>query len=270
MIELGTGFTHTSMSPSRDYIIKMPPSEKVGGTWLSGGHNVVLIGGAVTIPTGTTPGVPNDAQRSAIYIQGATGMVHVEGLEIDGGGGGEFDGVDIAAPQATVQLENLRIVGVRGRYSAFHADIVQAWGGAADLRIDHLTGSSNYQGLALQQDLGPIGSAELSDIDLTATTEAPIDRGGHMLWLTKGVSSCVSYPVTLSSVFVQPRPGTALGRSVWPANNSGLGCDESGETLASWPALPVSGGVREGSPPSGSFVPLGMVGLRYRSPGYSG
>jgi hypothetical protein len=269
-IELGQGFTHTSLSPSRDYIIKMPPTKKVGATWLDGGHNIVLIGGAETIPTGTTPGVRNDAQRTAIYIKGATGTVHIEGLEIDGSGGGEFDGVDIAAPQATVQLENLRIVGVRGRYDAFHADVVQPWGGVGDLRIDRLTGTSNYQGLTLQQDLGAIGSAELTNVDLTATTEAPVDGGGHMLWLTKGVSSCTGYPITLSGVFVQPRPGLTLGTSVWPASNSQLSCDESGNTLASWSALPVTGTVQQGIPPSGSFVPYGTAGLEYRTPGYSG
>jgi hypothetical protein len=268
-IELGTGYTHTSMATSRDYIIKLPPTRKVGATWLDGGHNVVVMGGSVTIPMGTPPGVENDAQRTGIYIKGATGTVDIEGVSIEGSGA-EFDGVDIAAPLATVQLENLRIIGVKGRFSAFHGDMVQPWGGVKDLRIDHLTGTSNYQGLTLQQDLGPIGSAEISNVDLTATTEPPLDLGGHMIWLTTDSNTCTDFPVTLSNVFVKPRPELTLATSVWPASNSNLSCKESGATFATWPSLSVTGGVQEGLPPGGSFVPPGAAGLGYVSPGYSG
>jgi hypothetical protein len=267
-IELGTGYTHTSLSSSRDYIVKLPPTKKVGGTWLDGGHNVVVIGGSVTVPTGTDPGVAYDAQRNGIYIKDATGTVHIEGVLIDGSGGAEFDGIDINAPLATVQLENLRIVGVRGGFSSFHADVVQPWGGVKDLRIDHLTGSSNYQGLMLQPDLGPIGSAEISNVDLTATAEPPVDRGGHMLWLTRGSTSCAGYPVALSNVFVKPRPGSSLIQSVWPTT-SGLSCNATGSSSVDWPKLEVGGVVQVGPPPAGEFAPPQSAGLSYLSPGYA-
>jgi hypothetical protein len=57
---------------------------------------------------------------------------------------------------------------------------------------------------------------------------------------------------------------------VWPQSNAALACPETGAALASWPALPVSGGVEAGAPPGGSFVPAGVAGLGYRSPGYAG
>jgi hypothetical protein len=269
-VRLGTGYTHTSLSTSRDYIVELPPTKKIGATWIDGGHNVVIVGGSITIPTGTTPGVAYDAQRNGIYIKGATGTVHIEGVLIDGSGGAEFDGVDINAPEATVQLENMRIEGVRGTFSGFHGDAVQPWGGVADLRIDRMSATSNYQGLTLQQDLGPIGSAELSEVDLTGTTEAPLDKGGHLLWLTKGSNTCTAFPVQLSDVFVSPRPGLSLGTSVWPATNSRLACDDTGVGFAAWPTLPVLGGVLEGPPPGGAYVPPGTVGLDYESPGYLG
>jgi hypothetical protein len=253
-IQLGTGYTHTTLSPTQDYVLKLPPTKKVGGTWIEGGHNIVVKGGAVTIPY-AAPGAATSAQRTAIYFKGATGTVHVEGVLIDGSGGGQFDGVDIDAPQAVAQLENLRIVGVNGGVSSFHADVVQPWGGVKDLRIDRLSGASNYQGFMLTKDLGPIGSAELSHVDLTATTQAPVDHGGHMLLLTSNTSACTTYPVSVSSVYVQPRPDRTLANSVWPA-----------AITTDCPGL--TGTVQNGMPPSGSWVPPGTAGLGYVPPGY--
>jgi hypothetical protein len=270
VIKLGNGYTHTSLSTKRDYIIELPKDRKVGGTWLDGGHNVVVVGGSITIPAQTEPGSANDAQRTGIYIKGATGTVHIEGVEIDGEPGAEFDGIDINAPDATVQLENLRVMGVKGGFSGVHADVVQPWGGVKDLRIDNLTATSNYQGLMLPIALGPIGSAELSRIDMVATTEAPIDKGGHMLWLTTGSNTCTAYPVSLSDVYITPRPGEHIGTAVWPASNSALSCKEDGVGIARWPDLPVEGAVNEGTPPVGDFVPASTAGRGYRSAGYVG
>jgi len=265
-VDVGNGFTRTTLSTTQDYIVKLPPTLKQGATAIVGGHNVVIVGGEVTIPLGA---VDDNLHRAAIYLKGATGTVHVEGLKIDDPGGELFDGVTIAAPDATVQLENMRIVGLRGGQSSFHADVVQPWGGVRDLRIDHLTGSSDYQGLTLQEDLGPIGSAELSNVDLTALNPATLDGGGHMVWLTTGSTTCTTYPVSLSNVYVRPRTGRTLANSVWPQLNAPIGCHEAGTTIATWPALPFTGGVQAGAPASGNYVPMGAAGLGYASPGYA-
>jgi hypothetical protein len=266
-ITLGTGYTHTTLPTNRDYIVKLPPTKKVGGTWIDGGHNVVIVGGYITVPPGGSSASTNET--TALSIKGATGTVHVEGVLIDGSGGGEFDGVTINAPLATVQLENLRIVGVQGSYDKVHADVVQPWGGVKDLRIDRLTGRSNYQGLTLKPDLGAIGSAELEEVDVTATTEGTVDRGGHMLWLTRGLDTCETFPATLSNVFVTPRPGMQLSGAVWPQKNFSGTCPASGsKTALGWTALPVLGNVQLGPPASGSYVPAGAAGLNYQSPGY--
>jgi hypothetical protein len=266
-ITLGTGYTHTTLLTNRDYIVKLPATKKVGGTWIDGGHNVVIVGGYITVPQGSSSASANET--TALSIKGATGTVHVEGVLIDGSGGGEFDGVTINAPEATVQLENLRIIGVRGGYEHVHADVLQPWGGVKDLRIDRLTGRSNYQGLTLKPDLGAIGSAEFEEIDVTATTEGTVDRGGHMLWLTRGVDSCVTYPMTLSNVFVTPRPGKQLSGAVWPQKDFKLACPGSGtKSSIGWPALPVLGSAQLGPPPTGNYVPAGVAGVSYLSPGY--
>jgi hypothetical protein len=266
-IQLGPGYTHTILSPTQDYIVELPAGEKTGGTWLDGGHNVVVVGGAITLTAG---GTENDAEHIGIYIKGATGTVHVEGVEITGSEGAEFDGIDVNAPAATVQLENLRIMGVRGGFDGVHADVVQTWGGVKDLRIDRLTATSNYQGLQVPEELGPIGSAEISQVDLTATVDPPVDKGGHMIWLTTGSNTCSAYPVSLSDVYVTPRPNEQVGTAVWPASNSSLSCNEGGTGPAEWPELPVEGQVQEGGPAQGSFVPPAAAGLGYRTLGYLG
>jgi hypothetical protein len=265
-VTLGDGFTRTSLSTTRDYIVKLPPTLKQGGTTIIGGHNVVVMGGAVTNPTGA---LDDNMHRAGIYIKDATGTVHVEGVLIDDTAGEQADGITIAAPAATVQLENLRVVGLHGGFHTFHADVVQPWGGVRDLRIDHLTGVSDYQGLTLQEDLGPIGSAEISDVDLTATTPATLDGGGHMLWLTTGSTTCTAFPIAFSNVFVTPRPDRTLANSVWPQLNTPGACHEIGSTLATWPTLPYTGGAQVGAPADGSFVPAGVAGTGYASPGYA-
>jgi hypothetical protein len=269
-ITLGTGYTHTTLANNRDYVIKLPTTKKVGGTWIDGGHNVVIVGGAVTVPApaGTTE---TGAERRAFYIKGTTGTVHIEGVEIDNPSGTQFDGVAIAAPNATVQLENLRITNLRGGLAAYHSDIVQPWGGVKALRMDHLTGSSDYQGLTLAEDLGPIGSSVISNVNLVALSTPTTDKGGHMLWLTKGTQTCQSQPVHLSNVYLQPRNDRSLSTSVWPPSSSSLGCPASGDALVSWPKLQVvAGGVGAGTPVAGDYVPAGSVGLRYKTPGYLG
>jgi hypothetical protein len=263
-IQLGQGVTHTVLDPSKDYIIKLPSYQKVGGTEIEGGHNVVIKGGSIAIP----PTAANDPERRGIYIKNNEGTVHIEGVQIEDQPGAIGDGIDISAPDSTVQVENVRIVNINGGLSTFHADVIQPWGGVKDLRVDGLTGTSNYQGLFLAQDLGPIGSVELQRINLSPTP-GPYDGGGHMLWITSGVSSCASYPLSLSNVYIQPRVGRSLGTSVWPQLGSSLAC--TGSTAGgemSWSALGVNGGVSEGTPLSGDFVPDRVAGLSYASPGY--
>jgi hypothetical protein len=255
-ITLGTGYTHTSLSTSRDYYIKLPSTKKVGGTWLDGGHNIKIVGGAVTLPSTVNSSTPT-AQRTGIYIKGATGTVHIEGVLMDDTGGAlGWDGIDIAAPKATVQLENLRIVGVNGGLNSWHADVVQPWGGVKDLRIDRMSGASNYQGLMLDEDLGPIGSAEISNADMTATTDPTPDHGGHMLMVSKDTTACTTYPISLSSLYITPRPDRTLDNSVWPA-----------AIMTDCPGL--TGIPQLGPPPDGPFVPPGLAGLGYATPGYA-
>ena len=271
-ITVGDGNTSNNLDPTKDYIIKLPAKKKVGYTNLIGGHNVVVIGGYITLPV--TSDLSNNAPSRAIYIKNATGTVHVEGILVDASGGGMSDAIDISAPAATVQIENVRVDGIYGYNDEFHADVVQPFGGVKDLRIDKLTGYTGYQGLSIGKDLAPIGSAEIYRANLVSTGAAiwgAHNDGGFLLWLTAGSSCSGVYPVTLSDVYLKPRSN--LSNAVWPPVGTVTKCaaqTTTNDVEASFPKLAVSGYVLKGLPPQGDFVPAGVAGLNYHSPGYLG
>jgi hypothetical protein len=265
-IPLDEHYSYIRLAPTEDAVIKLPDAKKRGGVTIEGGNDIVLIGGEIAVPAG---GEIESRYKTGLYIKGATGTVHVEGVRFGAARDAEWDAITINAPQATVQLENIRADRLRGRFDGFHADVVQPWGGVATLRINRLTASSNYQGLMIPIDRAPIGRAVLSSIDLRGLAE-DADAGGHLLWLTSGAQSCTAYPVQLRNVYVEPRPGMSFGASLWPQRGRPPGCGAATRKgVATWPALPsVRGEVISGAPEGGPYVPVGVAGLDYASPGY--
>ena len=278
-INLGTGITYNRLADGQDYIVKMPAAKKVGSTTLDGGRNIVIIGGYVTLPVlmkaPGQPDVSNGAISRGIYIKNNHGVVHIEGVLVDASGGGMADGIVIASTNSIVQIENVRVDGVFGFNNQFHADVVQPYGGVKDLRIDKLTGYSAYQGLTIGQDRGPIGSVEISRANLVCIhpqINGSGNNGGYMLWFTSHEGGAdTTYPLILDEIYIQPRAGRMLGNSVWPPAGFAscpavIAADGS---AATWPAIPkVKGCVKKGMPPHGDFVPAGIAGLQYVSPGY--
>ena len=277
VIALPTTSIHLELDPSKDYILQLPVTGLRGALWVEGGHNVVLIGGTITVPS-TANQTDNGADNTdtGIYIKNATGTVHLEGLVIDADPGVMFDGIDINAPQATVQIENVRITDLWGSDSMMHADAVQTWGGVKDLRIDDMSVDGDYQGLTIDPDLGPVGSAEIENVDLTidpipAALASETEGGGHMIWLTRGATSCdAPSSVSFQNVYIDASQSDdeTGGGTVWPsAENSTLPCAAvlQGDEIT-WPSLSVTGSVTLGTPPNGSFVPRGTAGNSYRSP----
>ena len=195
----------------RDYVLVFPNGLKRGATTIKGGRNVVVRGGWATVP----PGGREDADRQAIYIKGSVGTVHLEGLLLQGTPGVSWDAIDINAPRARVQIENVRVEGVSGSFEGWHADVVQPFGGVRDLRIDRLSATSNYQGLQIPADLRRVGDVSIQNVDLSYFDTRP-STGGKLLWLTTGAESCRSPDVSLSEVYVQPKAGRSLAASVWP------------------------------------------------------
>ncbi|WP_272475099.1 hypothetical protein [Baekduia alba] len=256
-IAVADGDQWYTLDNARDYIIKLPSYTHNGSLGIEGGRNVVVMGGHIKLPA-------NSGEDAALQLRSNAGTVHVEGLWIDGSTGYTADAIRISAPAATVQLENVRASSLRGSAAGSHTDVVQPYGGVKDLRVDHLSADSNYQGIFAKPDLGPIGTMELSNVDLAYDDVGAAD-GGYLLWLSNGCSAPVT---TLSNVYVKPSASKLLGTSVWPnVYDAGCPAKVTGNT-ASWPKLPVTGSVTGGTPPGGPFVSSAAAGAVYTSPGY--
>ncbi|HEY5333333.1 MAG TPA: hypothetical protein VIJ21_07260, partial [Solirubrobacterales bacterium] len=265
-----------SLDPQRDYVVKLPRQGLHGTLEINGGHNVVVAGGEVKVPS-TANQTDNgaDGTDTAIYVRASTGTVHIEGVLIKADDDTQYDGIDVNAPEATVQVENVRVEDVYGSLTSEHADVIQTWGGVKELDVDGLTARGDYQGLTVAPDLGEVGGVHLKHVDLTAEAAPPsLARatvgGGIMLWLTEGTDTCNSATVTRKHVFIANRTGRiGSDDTVWPSPASDLECAATvSDGRVEWPALPVSGGVNLGAPRHGSFVPVGVAGRSYRSPGY--
>lgn len=257
-VNVAQGDQTLSLSTTKDYIINLGSTPHIGQVIISGGRNVVMIGGTIGLPLLST-------KVTALGISGSVGTVHIEGIEIDGSSGQEQDAIQIKAPQATVQVQNLRADHLLGALSSNHSDVIQPWGGVAKLRVDRLTADSNYQGIFTRPDQGAIGSVELQNVDLTFNNAAATSSGGYLLWMTTG---CDMAPTTLSNVYIAPRSGKTLASAVWPTTTDAACPAKLSGGKATWPSLPVTGAVTSGVPSAGSFVPSGAVGPRYTSPGY--
>lgn len=253
-----------SLDTTKDYRIVLPDEPVKRALTIVGGRNVVLIGGEISIPyQGADPSIQS---RRGLYIVDATGIVHIEGLLIRGDDLSE--GIQINAPEAIVQVQNVRIDGVHARdqvsFSDNHPDLIQTWGSVGELRVDRFTGSTDYQGLFFKADFnGAHGPVHLRNVDVIGDPTAR-----YLLWMSdKGGS----YPqVTLENVYIEPADGRSFGKAIWPDVDDArdpamVGTDEHG-AYAMWSSLPVQGRVYEGRPPEGSFVT--NAGIGYESIGY--
>lgn len=256
------GVLNTVDGHGGDVRVELSPSHAVGPVVIKNCRNAVLIGGQIDVLASAQAG---GQDQRGIYVSNCTGTVHLEGLRINGAvQGSQSDGIAVNAPQALVQIENVRVDGMRGALGGNHADVFQPWGGVREFRIDRLTGSTNYQGLEIKKGLGPIGRGIVMNANVASSEVTPTDHGGNFVWL-----GCNDYPLTLDNVYVAGRSDRSFATSIWPtAANSG--CPASiNAGVASWPGYTsLNGTVHEGRPPSGDFVPAGSVGLGYTSPGY--
>ena len=238
----------------KDYIIRLPDEPREQTVRIQGGRNVVLIGGHIRIPK------KGSSNHRAIYIQdGAPGRtVHIEGVLVTCHDEDEGDAIAIDAPNTIVQVENFRVENLQGAINTDeghnHSDIIQPWGGVAELRVDKLTGNSNYQGLFLNADSNKNGAIILKNINLKADEEwFDGAKGGYMLWLDE--KSSPPPRIELENVYVKPRKGRALENTVHPAGSALI---QNGH--ASWPSLAhVTCGVYLADVLSPDFVPAGSV-----------
>ncbi|MGY1724503.1 hypothetical protein [Blastococcus sp. SYSU DS0533] len=245
-----------------DVLIKLPADRPAGPITIANCRNAVIMGGQITVAP--TARFGNDDQR-AIYVHKCTGTVHIEGVLINGNvPGSQADGIAVNAPEATVQIQNVRMEALRGTYSVNHADVFQPWGGVREYRIDRLSGTTNYQGIQVRQDLGAIGKGTIRNTNVGSSGVTPIERGGQFIRI-----DCDTYPLSLENVFIDPRSGRDMGYSVWPQTDDRSCPAKISNGVVSWPSIGnLSGTLTQGKPASGDFVPAGTVGIGYVSPGY--
>ena len=227
-------------------------------------------------------------EQRGIYIMPgnpATRTVHIEGVHItfakqnQANGlipGIQADAIATNAPDTTLQLVNVRVDEMIGGYARApheHADFIQTWGGIKELRVHNFTGDSSYQGFFLTADSNKNGHLTFRNVNLTATPS--IDgstRGGYMIWLDQ--KSSPSPPTEFYNVYVKPRPAMTtpnatartLANSIYPDGNFSTVAlrPHISSGYATWPAHEnVIGGIHEGTPPDGDFVPKDVVGPNY-------
>jgi len=256
---------------NEDVKLVWPAGKHVGSVTIAACHNVVSIAGWTTVPA--TADTSNSAPSRAFYVDQDTGTVHIEGLLVDSSGGAMEDVIDINAPLATVQIENVRAERIYGFNDQFHADCVQPFGGVKALRIYSFTCRTAYQGLSIGPMPGtpPGWTADIENTNIVLV-DAPIygahNNGGYLFWPCAD-SACAGLARTvLSQVWLQPRPGQPPASTVWAGGFVSVN-SQFAHPYINFAALPIDGHVTVGTPPGGDFVPVGVAGLGYVSPGYA-
>jgi hypothetical protein len=235
----GGGF---KLDPKLDYRIVFPNVPVTGAVAIAGGHHVVVIGGEIRMAALAT---------QALSLKDWTGVMHVEGLRIDPGGdrGLENDAIRVnnAIPGAYAQIQNVWVDRVSGTYETAHGDVMQSWGGPQLVRVDRFTGYTDYQGFYLAPgdfDWHPALEPWLfRNVDLHM-----VERKGWALFVLSDQGDGAPQP-TCSSIYADMGP---LGR--W------------GEQTKQTPFMNC--GLKQGTPPGGTYVQRDEVGIGYTSPGY--
>ena len=284
------GIIIVNLSIGQDYILQ-DPVVLTYPVLIQGGHNIVWIGGEVRMPSG-----PNFGIKFIRYAGFGGGTIHLEGIYLNGIDGVLNDGIEGGEwpstyqpsgtlADATLQIENVRIDGLSGDSSENHQDCIQQYGGWKDLRVDHFTCQTLYQGFYLPwEDPASNNQGVLSHWDLRNANlrDAPNSTGNGMQTLIHfgdlgpGVFNATSHQQAgnLANVYLNASQ-RSFNSETYP-NNGTISLDGtvvnsaiSPDGTITWAnAWAVSGSVSPGDPPTGDYVPLGVAGLNYVSPGY--
>ena len=275
------GNQNPELEPEVDYRIVLPNEPLEGGLQITGGRNVIVIGGQINL---TVPCSDASSDCHGINISKPTpGSVFIEGVwihdpqnRITQSTGDGIDVDDTAANPNTITLENVRIDGISGcSGGSDHADVYQPYAAANGLqRIDHLTGTTNCQGLQIDPDLAWSRDHAYPRRITIKNTNIRVITNPYSGYENRYAArltynhDCNSGPVALQNVFVT-EPGRSLKNAVWPDLDQPGGCrpHSNGARLA-FPQTNITGTITIGAPPDGDFVPPGRAGIDYTSPGY--
>jgi len=283
LVTLPTSGGTVNLPAGKDVILRCSAPISAGTVILRGAaRHVVMIGGEWDIAQG------GRGDNACINVGGGTrtdcptGIFHAEGVLFRGGGLNEA--FDLRCPSTIVQLQNCRIERLVGGSNQGHGDIIQPTSGFKELRVDRMTGGSDYQGLFLRVAYNtPGGPITLRRINLKATaigvaklysfwceeSEAVENTGGTYntgiikaedIWVSAGTTGkSPASLVTMAYPGVTANAPTVSGNKLrWPNKPNRF------RTLNGF----ASGFILAGEPPEGSFVPVGVAGIHYQSPGY--
>lgn len=256
------------LDDARDYRLEVV-EPLVRELWIEGGRNVVVVGGHITVGELGGDTAYHDNTGVKVRFGDASGTVHLEGLLVDG----PFltDGIAVATGR-DVQIENVRVERVYDNLKQAHADCVQIQRGVGQLRMDRFTCSTQRQGIFLG-DGGAIGSVDLRRVDLRG---AP---GAHLLWQTTP-----SFDVSVSDLWLGVAPDfrawAPFGYWVYPQKDGRTyagSIDRQRRAVVSrdgkrlwFVGSRISGIVRKVAVGARrEFVPPGVAGMAYVSPGYT-
>ncbi|WP_432486216.1 malectin domain-containing carbohydrate-binding protein [Kineococcus esterisolvens] len=219
----------------RDVLIQWPSTalDVQGGFELTGGRNVVSIGGTVKFSKRYFPSMvdqPNNNRCLKINGNdklGAPRTVHVEDFHCAGSHIWEGINVDSKAERAvlTVQFRDIRVDGVHVEYPGstgkhIGGDALQVWNGPHRLFIDGFTAKNlEYQGFFLQPyqfGTGKLGTWDIRNVNL----EGAASRSAYILWLagTRNASDSNGVQINVKNVYVQPGGGRTRASSLWEAD----------------------------------------------------
>jgi len=243
--------------PDEDARIDAPRGGWTGPVIVQGGRNIVLDGHGENV--------------TRLQFHQQTGSVTVSNLRIFLNE--EGDAIDVASRNGhspDVTLSNIVVGGLRGSRDTVHSDIFQGQGDIGKLTITNLVGSSGYQGIFLRGTPDrAVGSVYLDRVALSHSGEAL----GFLLWFGSGMrtwpdghrmgEASPRFPVYLKDVYVTPRPGQDLSRSIYPnrgvtdaqGRDIGAYSIDGGRTWRWPPAANIHGVVISGPPPKGLFPP---------------
>jgi hypothetical protein len=261
--------TAITAAPGQDSVVRFvgPVNRRLV---LQGGRHWVIVGGEINIDR---PWEKSD-DRNAILVKDATGVVHIEGVFMHGSY--INDGIKACARDAVFQIENNRIVDVLGTQAGYHADVIQPYCGFRELRVDGLTGYSQFQGLMFKADAGRWRTTTLRRVNLVGI--APQD--GYPINVVAGCcnrdnNSYVTGPISLSDVYISPdvsHRNATLSGNICPAatftfrTDPGTGREYAEHKTDVSP--PITGRIWKARPAGGDYVPHGVAGVGYVAPPY--
>lgn len=266
----------------RDYIFRLAEPITAGTVQIVGGRHVVIVGGEINLDGKEKP-CGSFVNNNVIGLQlGAqAGICHLEGLHIHGRGmaqGIVFWAV-AGTYTTTLRLQNCRIEALeKVATSGAHTDAIQLYAGPNRLELFQNTIVSRGPCLQLQTyDLAAdaMPTPEMHWFERTNCRQ--LDQSGN----------CPDPPPYHRAWFLTKNlKGASSSQKPWPQHNQDFWLDEingqdynaggtSGDAKAAgWNPPGASGYVvtgepiRLGTPPGGDFVPAGVAGVGYTSPGY--